>query len=68
MIVGSPMLTDCVIQPNQQQEHGVENQQVQGSICPLMGLRLPRNQRCTGENPTACVQPPLRVRHDGISR
>jgi len=31
MIVGSPMLKDCVIQPYQQQERGVESQQVQGS-------------------------------------
>jgi osmotically-inducible protein OsmY len=31
MIVGSPMLKDCVIQPNQQQESGVSSQQVQGS-------------------------------------
>jgi osmotically-inducible protein OsmY len=31
MIVGSPMLKDCVIQPNQQQEFGVSSQQVQGS-------------------------------------
>jgi len=31
MIVGSPMLKDCVIQPYQQQERGVESQQEQGS-------------------------------------
>jgi TPR repeat protein len=31
LIVGSPMLKDCVIQPNQQQELGAANQQVQGS-------------------------------------
>jgi len=31
MIVGSPMLKDCVIQPNQQQERGAASQQAQGS-------------------------------------
>jgi ketosteroid isomerase-like protein len=42
MIVGSPMLTDCVIQPNQQQEHGVENQQVQGSNLSADGSEAPQ--------------------------
>jgi len=44
MIVGSPMLTDCVIQPNQQQEHGVENQQVQGSNLSADGSEAPQQQ------------------------
>lgn len=59
MIVGSPMLTDCVIQPNQQQEHGVENQQVQGSNLSADGSEAPQQQApvpVENSNPPA-VQP-----------
>jgi hypothetical protein len=47
MIIGSPVLTDCVIQPNQQQELGVASQQVQAQDPNLSADRSEAPQEST---------------------